>query len=168
MDQQPPLDLQEWTRKLAKCIHLELLCWRYRLSVDKLRAFAIVFAPWELDGLSLNFLTDREPFDEAECGKWSIAEWRLCDFTSGPNTFWPYGEQLAREAHEWYTQFERRDSTSGAVARVGARNQLVLCCAKALKSLEVAEGLSHFQRTDDFALYAGHPDEERNFVDDIA
>lgn len=166
----PQFDFVGWTRRLAECIELELLTWRGRMCFDRIRALAIDCAPWHDAALSISFLTDRERFDETNCGKWSIADWRMFDFTAGPDTHWPLAEELMRDAHEYYTEAVRKDAEGNTTMIAPEfRDDLVRCCAKALKSEQVAKALKHYHLAADFELYAGHPDEpDRNYCAEIS
>lgn len=156
-------DPDDWTNRLAHCVELELLTWRVRMSCDQLRGLALGCAPWHEDSLMISFLTDREQFDEMAEGKWSTPSWRLFNFTSGPNTSWPFAVEAMREAHQFYTrggpeeQFDDR------------RDELCRCCARTLKQRDVQRVLREwYNLADDFGLFAGHPDDpDRNFCDEV-
>jgi hypothetical protein len=146
----------EWTHQLTECLWLELLSWRGIMSHDTIRAFAISCYPWHDVSMSISFLTDRESLsfkqienkNDAWCaGKWSIANWRMFNFTSGPDTHWPYGAKVMAAAHKYFME----DKVS--------LDTLLNCCANALKSERVMNILEkHYTLSADFELYAGHPD----------
>lgn len=143
-------DADAWTKKLAECIELELLTWRVRMSHDKIRALALECHPWHENALSISFLTDRESFEETKESKWSVADWRMYNFTAGPGANWPFAAELMRIAHEYYME------TEGA----RARDKLVKCCAEALMSPKVSKTLKdRYKLADDFQLFVGHPDD---------
>jgi hypothetical protein len=157
--QRNAFDKTTWTKDLVECIEMELLTWWHRMSVDKIRALAIQCHPWHEIAFTISFLTNRESsHNEAKHGKWDLPAWRLYNFTSGPDTDWPYAQKLMRVAHRYYMASER----SGEPVKV--RDELVRCCARALKSSKVTKALKRYNLAHDFELFAGHPDApERNY-----
>lgn len=124
------------------------------MSLDSLRALAIDCHPWHEACLTLSFLTNREAFGEDKYGKWSLADWRMYSFTSGPSTHWPLAADLMREAHDIYQQAHDK----GDAAKV--RDMLVSCCAKAIKAPSISQVLkANYRLAPDFELFAGHPDD---------
>ena len=156
-------DPEGWTNRLAYCVELELLTWCVRMYLDQLRGLALDCAPWHEDSLMISFLTDRERLDEVAEGKWATPNWRLFNFTSGPNTSWHFAAEAMREAHDFYTrggpeeEFDER------------RDELCRCCARALRQRGVQQVLrERYDLAADFGMYAGHPDDrERNFCDEL-
>ena len=155
-------DPAAWTERLAHCVELELLTWHVRMSLDRLRGLALDCCPWHAPALIISFLTEREQFGFEGADKWDTAAWRFFDFTSGPDTHWPYAAEVMREAHAYYG-----DDETGS-ERAERRDELCRCCAKALRHPAVERVLrERYQLAPDFEVYAGHPDEhERNFCDE--
>ena len=156
-------DPEGWANRLAHCVELELLTWFVRMSLDQLRGLALDCAPWHEDTLSISFLTDRESFEEADEGKWATPSWRFFDFTSGPNTSWPFAAEVMRDAHEFYARGGPQEETKQR------RDELCRCCARALRHPSVQQVLrEQYNLAPDFGLYAGHPDEpEHNYCDEV-
>jgi hypothetical protein len=156
-------DTAAWTNRLAHCVELELLNWFVRMSLDTLRGLALDCAPWHDGAMMISFLTDRERFDEAAEGKWATPSWRFFDFTSGPNTSWPFAAEVMREAHEFYA---RGGPDEEVIQRLEA---ICRCSAQALRHPSVQRVLhERYDLAPDFGLYAGHPDEPgRNFCDEV-
>lgn len=154
-------DPEGWTNRLARCIEMELLTWFVRMSLDQLRGLALDCAPWHDDALMISFLTAREQFDEVADGKWSTPSWRFFNFTSGPNTSWPFAIGVMCEAHDYYSAGDKVEEMANR------RDELCRCCARALRYPSVQQVLrERYNLAPDFGLYAGHPDEpECNFCE---
>jgi hypothetical protein len=152
------MNLDEWAGRLAQCVRLELLFWRGRMSLDRVRALALDCHPWHTNALTLSFLTDRESFPEARLGKWAIADWRLYDFSSAPTSNWPAAQSLMDEAHRLYMAAAPGNESA-------VRDLLIRSCVMAMKSAEVSDALRSYDLAPDFALFVGHPDApNKNFL----
>lgn len=145
-------DPGNWTANLAKCVRLELLHWRIRMSEERLRAVALDCHPWHLKSLTLSLLTDRESYNEPRNGKWALADWRLYDFPSGPTGSWPAAQMLMAEAHSFYSRSQNN------AERALARDSLINCCVDVMREPQVAEALREYHLALDFEVFVGHPD----------
>lgn len=159
-DSDPEFDPSEWSKQLADRIELELFMWHRKVGVDRIRAFAIECYPWHPNVLCLSLLTDREwPDFDSDRYRWDIASWRLYAFTSTPDSQWPYGEKVLRDAKRYY---DHADKTTEVARR---RDVIIQCCVDAIQATNVQDRLDKYTRTPDFELYVGHADAPgRNFV----
>jgi hypothetical protein len=152
-------DGQGWSKRLARLIALELSVGFRKFGIDRIRAVAIDCHPWHSNGLSLSLLTDREwPDLDPESAKWDIASWRLYAFHSAPHRQWPFGEELIREARQYYDGVEDRKELAAR------RDVIVQCCVDAMNNPAVEKELKRYPKTADFEIYVGHADApEENF-----
>lgn len=134
------MDIELFAEKLIIAICNELQFWKHRLSFETMRAFSINVIPYE-GYLGLCFLTPNEDFDEAEIGKWALADWRWYSFTETHNSIWQQVEEL--ELLDWMV--ERVEATED-------QNEFVLACEKAITSEQVRAKLKQYNLAEDFEL----------------
>jgi len=153
-----------FAKKLATHIGLELCTWGHWLhELVRIRAFALNVDPSK-GVLQPCLLTDKENFDEAEYGKWSLNSWRLFDFA-----LWEYTDEFI-EVISKYSGDKPHDHQHPKFASwVQPKEdfEILLACVQALREPDFQMFMERFDLTTDFEIgvFHGH-DEQRacNFV----
>jgi hypothetical protein len=155
-------DEDEFANELAQRIYLELNGVKSYLKYDEIRALAIDCHPWH-GCIILCILTNREDFSEAQCGKWSMADWRYYDFSSTPDASWPFAKDLIEQMTKYYESGAEGTATFRA-------DKIYRACAKALCSPTVSKALNFykFNLASDFEFGVFDPDrypKKENYCD---
>src|SRR5713226_5106977 len=147
---------RDWfVAQLAERTAHELDFWWSRWKVETIRALAYDGHPWH-GGIGLCLLTSREEFPEEAYGKWALGDWRLQDFTSSIGAEgWPAVKDLG----QMMLQYHEGETTTDTDLTLAERADVIFrCCAKALRSKQVAESLKRYQLSSDFELGVVDPD----------
>ena len=143
-------DPERFTNEVADSVTSILNIWVHRLKFETLRAVVLNCFPW-FGRCSVAVLTMKEDFDEAEYGKWAIADWRWDEI----DEIRPELLQLLR------AYYEGKTVTDVELSCPDRAKVIIRCVAKALKSKQVAESLKRFDLAVDFELAVFDPDDSK-------
>jgi hypothetical protein len=142
--------------KLAENLAFQFRYVWYRHRFETLRAVTLDCHPWH-PVLSLCLLTtqEHEDFREDQHGKWDIAAWRLFQVAD-------LDKDLRRLIYDYHGGRTIPDGDKPPVdtSNTSERAEEILrCCAKALKHEKVREWINKFQLASDFEVALFHPDD---------
>jgi hypothetical protein len=160
---------RKFAMELGGHLGLEFCSWSARLNgLAKIRAFALSVDPYN-GVIHPSLLTDKENFDESQCGKWSLGDWRLYDFTSSPASHWPYGQHLCQLIRDYVSDKNQNHKHPKFDYWVQSREafEIMIACAMSLREPEFLKYLQRFELNSDFELGVFHAHDEKcecNFV----